>query len=169
MTHDKLSDYEVAEYFGDTLSLIYKEKMEELNNDLSCVYAHLDKISIPQVPEFHRWFARSSVPHWAAERFKAIDHINKIRNLHRKMKKDPESNRPDYIKARAIPIESLYQFKSKGKNVSCPWHEDSHPSASIKYNRLVCFQCGWKGSSIDFVMKLNGWTLKQSVEYLNKI
>lgn len=167
MIHDYLSDYQIVESFGDTLSLIYKSKMEELNNDLSPVYSHLDKMDIPQVPEFHRWFARESVPHWAKERFNSIDHINKIRNLHKKLKQSNEIL--DVEKARNIPISSIYNFNFKGKNVSCPWHEDKHPSASIKFNHLVCFQCGAKDDTISLWMKINGVRFKEAVEALNKI
>ncbi len=167
MTHDHLTDYQVANAFGDTLSLIYKEKMQELNDDLSPMYSHLDSLAIPQIPEFHRWFARATMPDWAQERFKAIDHINKIRRLYKNIKNNPEDLSVE--KARAIPISSIYDFKFKGKNVSCPYHEDSHPSASIKYNRLVCFSCGVKHDGIALMMNLNKFNFKQAVEYLNKL
>lgn len=167
MTHNRLTDYQVADAFGDTLSLIYKEKMEELNNDLSPVYAHLDKLDIPQVPSFHRWFARETVPHWAKERFKSIEHINKIRNIYKKSKNNPEELNID--KARHIPISSIYEFKFKDKNVSCPYHNDDHPSASIKYNRLICWQCGAKDDGIALIMKLNNLKFKEAIEYLNKL
>ncbi len=176
MTHDHLSDYEIAINFGDTLSLIYKEKMKELNEELSSLYAFIDSIQIPQVPDNFREFTKvcfndkilCPIGH---RNFKAIEHINKIRGMYKKMKKEPESNRPDYIKARSVPIETLYDFRRKGKNVSCPFHgEDRSPSMSLKYNRFYCFTCHVKGSSIDFIMRLNPeMKLKEAVDYLNKL
>lgn len=141
--------------------------MKELNDDLSPVYTHLDKMSVPQVPEFHRWFARETVPYWAQERFTAIEHINNIRNLHKKIKKSGDIL--DVEKARNIPISSIYDFKFKGKNVACPWHADDHPSASIKFNRLVCFSCGCKMDSIAMWQQLNNCNFKEAVEQLNKL
>lgn len=172
MTHDRLSDYQIAESFGDTLSLIYKAKIEELNQDLMSVYSHLDRLDIPQVPEFHRWFARHSLPTWAEDKFRAIEHINKIRNIYRKLKKEDANGdkRLDISRARDVLLSDIYAFTYRGKNVSCPFHgKDSHPSASIKYNRFVCFTCGLKLDSIGFFQRINNVKFVESVEYLNKL
>ena len=86
------------------------------------------------------------------------------------MKNTPEGqDQLNVQKARDVSIEMVYGFKRKGKNVSCPFHEDKHPSASIKYNKLVCFQCGYRGDSITLFMKLNNVGFKEAVEALNKI
>jgi len=168
--HDRLSDYEIAINFGDTLSLIYKEKMEELNNDLKEVYSHLDKLAIPQVPEFHRWFARATVPHWAEERFLAIEHIQKIRNLYRKIKKEPTVDKMDIEKAKAVPISTLYDWIIKKNMVSCPFHTDKTPSMKLNKNNTVkCFSCGFFGDGISLIMRLDQKTFKEAVEYLNKL
>lgn len=168
MTHDYLSDYEIAINFGDTLQMIYKAKMRELNNDLQDAYALIDSLQIPQVPEFHRYFARASMPEYYQERFRAIEHIQKIRAIYKKTKREPQGEGLDIDKARQVPIETIYDFKRKGKNVSCPFHPDIHPSASIKYNKLVCFQCGYKGDTIALFMKLNNVSFKDAVTALSK-
>lgn len=171
MIHDKLSDYQIASCFGDTLSLIYKSKMEELNNDLSPVYAHLDKLDIPQVPAFHRWFARQAVPHWAEERFRAIEHINKIRLMYRKMKKSPELESLDIQKAKTVPVTEIYPFALKrGNMTNCCFHKDDRPSMKINKNNTVkCFSCGFFGDSIKLFQTLNKVGFKEAVEALNKI
>lgn len=170
MIHDRLTDYQIASAFGDTLSLIYRDKIRELNEDLEGIYAHLDRLDIPKYTDFERWFAREALPSWAKEKLDSIKHINKIRGIYKKMKKEPESERLDIDRAKGIPIESLYVFKKKGKNVSCPFHgEDKSPSMSLKYNRFFCFSCGAKGSTIDFIMRLNSINFKESVEFLNKL
>ena len=168
--NDRLSDYEIAINFGDTLSLIYKAKMAELNEDLKEAYALIDKISVPQVPEWHREFCKNSMPHYHQHRFTAIEHIQKIRKMYKKMKNSPEESEGNQLnieKARNVPIDSIYDFHRKGKNVSCPWHEDKHPSASIKYNQLVCFQCGYKGDAIKLFMDLNKVSFRDAVKTLS--
>ena len=165
MTHSHLSDYEIAINFGDTLQIIYKAKMEELNNDLSEAYAHIDRLQIPQVPELHRYFAMESMPGHIKERFQAVKHIQTIRQIYKKIKSGKEFLNVE--KARNTPITEIYEFKFKGKNVACPWHDDSHPSASIKYNKLVCFQCGYKGDAIKFFMDLNKVSFHDAVKTLS--
>lgn len=65
----------------------------------------------------------------------------------------------DYRKAREeISIESLlnsYNVKNNGKLYSCPFHEDSTPSAGIRNNRLHCFSCGITASTIDIVCHID--------------
>jgi hypothetical protein len=167
MTHSHLSDYEIAINFGDTLQIIYKAKMEELNNDLEEAYAHIDRLQIPQVPELHRYFAMESMPGHIKERFQAVKHIQTIRGIYKKIKSGKEFL--DIEQARNVDIKKVYDFKFKGKNVSCPLHEDNHPSASIKFNRLICFSCGAKMDSIALFQNLNNSTFKEAVEYLNKL
>jgi len=167
MTHSHLSDYEIAINFGDTLQIIYKAKMEELNNDLAEAYAHIDRLQIPQVPELHRYFAQESMPGHIKERFRAVKHIQTIRQIYKKIKSGKEFL--DIEQARNVDIKKVYDFKFKGKNVSCPLHQDDHPSASIKFNRLICFSCGAKFDSIGLFQKLNNSTFKEAVEYLNKL
>ena len=166
---DRLSDYEIAINFGDTLQIIYKAKMEELNNDLAEAYAHIDRLQIPQVPELHRYFAMESMPGHIKERFRAVKHIQKIRGIYKKIKSGKEFLNVE--SARQVPISKVYDFKFKGKNVSCPFHgEDKNPSASIKFNRLVCFVCNFKPKdSIALFMEINNVGFKEAVEALNKI
>lgn len=171
MTYDRLSDYKIAINFGDTLSLIYKAKMAELNEDLKEAYALIDRLQIPQVPEFHRYFARASMPHWAQQRFTAIEHIQKIRGIYKKMKNSHPQELLDIQKAKSIPIKSLYAFQNVKKNmVSCPFHIDNSPSMKININNTVkCFSCGFFGDAIELIMKTDQINFKQAVEYLNKM
>lgn len=48
-----------------------------------------------------------------------------------------------------------YSVNRAGKFV-CPFHNDTHPSASIKNNYFNCFVCGAGGDVITFVAKLFG-------------
>lgn len=167
MIHDRLSDYEIATSFGDTLSLIYKEKIEELNKELEEYYSLIDRISIPQIPQYQRDLLISMRPNKDHINIKAVEHINKIRAIYKKIKSGKEFINVE--KARNTPITKVYDFKRKGQNVSCPFHSDVHPSASIKFNRLVCFSCGVKLDTIGLFQKLNSVGFKEAVGYLNKI
>ena len=170
MTHSHLSDYEIAINFGDTLQIIYKAKMEELNNDLEEAYTHIFKLQIPQVPELHRYFAMESMPGHIKERFRAVEHIQKIRKIWRKVKNENPEERLDISRARNVLLSDIYTFNGRGKNVSCPFHgKDAHPSASIKYNKFVCFTCGLKLDGIAFFQKINNVGFKDAVEALCKI
>ena len=167
---NKLTDYQITEAFGNTLSLIYKEKFKELNEDLSPVYEHLDSLDVPRYTDLDRWFAREALPGWAKERFRSIEHIQKIKNMWRKMKTQPESEKLDIERAKAVPIESLYPMARRGGNVSCFRHEDKHPSAKLnKNNTIKCFQCGFFGDSVSVFMALHNVGFKEAVLGLGKM
>jgi len=166
----RLTDYQVAEAFGDTLSLIYRDKMAELDEELQPVMNHLEQFNIPRYSDFVRWFARQVIPLWAKQDISAIDHMNKIKTLRAKMKKDPDYREKLNIeKARAVPITQVYEFKRRGTQVCCPFHPDVHPSASIKYNRLHCFQCGANHDGIGLFQKLNQVNFITAVNAINKL
>jgi hypothetical protein len=108
------------------------------------------------------------MPGHIKERFQAVKHIHKIRKIWKGIKNGEE--RLDVSSARNVLLSDIYTFNSRGKNVSCPFHgKDAHPSASIKYNKFVCFTCGLKLDSIAFFQKLNNVGFKEAVEALNKI
>lgn len=52
----------------------------------------------------------------------------------------------------------------------CPFHEDSRPSLTfnVRKNRYRCFVCDASGSSIDLVMKSQGWNFYESCKWLAK-
>lgn len=168
MIHNSLTDHQIADAFSDTLSLIYRKKLAEINEELQPTYNVLDSIEIPQVSDFTRWFVKKCFMTDPRTRmlFNSIDHINKIR----RMKRMPQTEGLDIERAKSVPIETLYNFVRKGKNVSCPFHgADKSPSMSLRYNRFYCFTCSAKGSTIDFIMRLNNLKFKEAVEYLNKL
>jgi hypothetical protein len=170
MIHDRLTDYQIASAFSDTLSLIYKDKLEELLDNVNPILSHRVFLQTPKYSDFDRFFAELTIPTSFHRDMKAIDHINKIRDLHKKMKKNPESEVLNIEKAKAVPIESLYPFRYKGKNVFCPFHDNTNtPAISLKGNRYLCFSCGAKGSVIDFFMAINKTTFKEAVIKLGSL
>ena len=60
--------------------------------------------------------------------------------------------------ARNINIEDILNYYSLSKNrynmYSCIKHEDKHPSASVKNNKLHCFSCGNYFTTIDIVSQM---------------
>lgn len=72
---------------------------------------------------------------------------------------------PDMIeRAREYPIDNLVEVK-RGKAL-CIFHDDNHPSMSIKDNRFYCFSCGAKGDTIELVMKRDSLTFPEAVKVL---
>jgi hypothetical protein len=68
-------------------------------------------------------------------------------------------------RAREYPVEQLLETSGK-KIVRCPFHDDKHPSASIKWNRLHCFVCDKTWGPIDLVMEKEGLSFIEAVERL---
>lgn len=76
---------------------------------------------------------------------------------------------------KVIPIENVIgkftrmKSNSLGFQAHCPFHEDKIASLIIykKTNSFYCFSCGVGGSSLDFLMKLNGdLNLSKAVDFL---
>jgi hypothetical protein len=58
------------------------------------------------------------------------------------------------------------------KNIRCPFHgEDRKPSLKVypEDNFFICFACGSKGSSIDFIMQYKNCSFKEAVQYLSNL
>jgi hypothetical protein len=68
-------------------------------------------------------------------------------------------------RAREYPIENLVGSSKRGM-VCCPFHDDQHPSASIKNNKLHCFACNRTWGTIDFIMEKEGVGFKEAVTSL---
>ena len=53
----------------------------------------------------------------------------------------------------------------KGKAL-CPFHDDHHPSFSVRHNRGRCFACSWHGDIIDYMQQRHNMTFRDAVERL---
>lgn len=55
-------------------------------------------------------------------------------------------------------------------SIKCPFHPDSKPSASIHNTRdkFRCHQCDVAGDVIDVVSTVEGLTIREAIEWLNK-
>lgn len=163
-----LTDHQIAEAFGKTLSSIYKKKCEEINEELAPAYRHLDFLDTPRFIDFDRWFARKTLPRQYQDLFNSLEHIGKIRRLYKRIKNMPVTNgmtQSDIERAKSVPIESFYQSpKRNGKNVICPFHNEKTPSMKINTNNSAkCFGCGWYGDAIKFWMGLHKADFKTAV------
>ena len=70
----------------------------------------------------------------------------------------------------ALTIQEVaegYGLHFERNKALCPFHNDSHPSASIKNNRFHCYVCGLHLGVIDFVMKLFCLDCKAAMNKLN--
>ena len=89
-----------------------------------------------------------------------LEHPEDSRNVNRV---SPE----EVAKALAFPFTELLEF-NKANFANCPFHKEKVPSFHliVKNNRAHCFSCGWTGSTIDYLMKINDWDFKRAVRKL---
>ena len=74
--------------------------------------------------------------------------------------------------AESAPIrEVVERYTDQGikrNTFLCPFHDDTHPSASFKRdNRWTCYVCNASGDSVDFVAKLFGLRPIDAAKKLN--
>jgi len=93
----------------------------------------------------------------------------KIKDLKYPNRKRPEGITDAMIEqAKQYPIGDLIDSGShRGKMVNCPFHEDKHPSASIKNNRVHCFSCNKTWDAISFIMETRKTDFVGAVKFLN--
>lgn len=78
---------------------------------------------------------------------------------------DPKTLSPEQIqRAREYPISQILGTESS--KINCPFHDDTHPSASIKNNKLHCFVCNETWDTISLVMKGSNLTFSEAVRRL---
>ena len=88
--------------------------------------------------------------------------------------KPSKDNKINKDKAKAVPIQDLYDFQKVFKTSTrikalCPFHHEKTSSFLIylKSNTFHCFGCHQSGDSIDFIMKLKGIGFIQAVKELS--
>jgi len=128
------------------------------------------------IPETTHWIDRIKIDP-IAKVFMSFDPIVKKINALQKflnLTSPISSNRIDTTKAKAYPIQEMYDFQkvrrsSKRIQCSCPFHTDQSPSFVIylESNTCHCFSCGFNGDSISIGMKLNNESFINTVRRLN--
>jgi hypothetical protein len=85
------------------------------------------------------------------------------------------NNRIDTTKAKAYPIEEMYDFQkvrrsAKRIQCSCPFHTDDKPSfvVYLESNTCHCFSCQFNGDSISFAQKLYNESFINAVRRLSQ-
>jgi len=50
----------------------------------------------------------------------------------------------------------------------CPFHQDNHPSLQVNQDKQVfyCFSCQRKGDVVNFIMQIEGLTIKEACQFL---
>lgn len=62
----------------------------------------------------------------------------------------------------------LYGVHFNSRNqANCPFHEDKHPSASIKHGRFHCYVCNLHLDIFDFVTRITGCDFPDAKKLLN--
>jgi hypothetical protein len=71
------------------------------------------------------------------------------------------------LRAREYPFEDLLPGELRHGRCACPVHGGNNNQAfTVKNNRGRCFNCGWQGDTIDYVMVTEGYTFPQAVKRL---
>ena len=65
-------------------------------------------------------------------------------------------------------VLALYGSPLQNGRAMCPFHQDRHPSLTIKNERWRCWACGERGDAIDFVARLNGFGVQEAMETINR-
>jgi len=64
-------------------------------------------------------------------------------------------------------VITYYASPVKFNKFNCPFHNDTHASATVKNNRFHCWSCSAKGDVLDFTMNLFGLNLPDACSKLN--
>lgn len=60
-------------------------------------------------------------------------------------------------------------YPNRNGKYKCPFHDDKHPSGSVKFNQFKCFStCGKSWNVINFVMEMENCDKKTALAYLDK-
>lgn len=73
----------------------------------------------------------------------------------------------DAVDIRAVCELYGVHLDSRGYGL-CPFHDDKHPSASVKNGRFRCFVCNLHLDCFDFVMQITGCDFKTAQATLNQ-
>lgn len=70
-------------------------------------------------------------------------------------------------------IGDFYELEKRGKEFTClcPFHDDHHLGSFMvneSKNIFQCFSCGAGGDSIDFLMKHEGYTFTEAIQWLGR-
>ena len=73
------------------------------------------------------------------------------------------------LKQRITPTEAIERYtgiQGRRGRYLCPFHNDTHPSISVKGNRWTCWSCGASGDIIDFTRGYFGLSFREAVAKL---
>ena len=86
------------------------------------------------------------------------------------MKLYQDNHAKEIILSRVTPemvIERYTGQRSRHKKYCCPFHNDQHPSLSVKGTHWRCWSCGENGDVFDFVQKYFGIGFREALHKLN--
>lgn len=159
----------------EVLSGLYRLRVNDLKDRTSpALKAH----NIPQ-EEWSVYWAFVSGFDWTlirrkeklAEVITELDNVLNAYNILTSLKEPNKFEELDIDGAKEYPIQSLYygELKKAGRlfKGKCPFHQEDSPSFFVYPNNTFhCFGCQEHGSSIDFVMKLEGISFVDAVRRL---
>ena len=145
------------------------DKIKELEEDILLLYSRYLKARIRIIDYGDRWFWKI----WLNTFYKP-----EIKDKQRELKRWKRYISPvkreiddlDIQQAREVELKEVIDIplKKKGSNYVglCPFHNEKTPSFFVKGNRYKCFGCGESGNTLDYFIKVNGFTFLEAVKKL---
>ena len=155
----------------------YKEVIIDLEKEIS---TQINLINNATTDEFTLWFCKEII---------AMEHISTLLSYDRHLSRlsrqwaflNPNNknmynhNFQEKIEyAKSVPINAIVSRFIELKKVGndhigkCPFHDDKNPSLRCyaNGNNFYCFGCHEGGSTIDFVMKIQGCSFGEAIKFL---
>lgn len=170
-----LTDHEAMGIFFPNRKDKLREVLYEWRDHWNPKYFHLKKLYDQAANEDYRDIFRVMLGRqWEAAK---KNHQRISRMIAELDGVDPKKEKDLINFAKIIPLEEIYSFKQisspRGKRTqaSCPFHKERTGSFMIyrDQNTWHCFgECSEGGDSVDFIRKLTGRNLRDSVDFLIK-
>jgi len=165
----RYSGREWCEIFGNEGRITIKRKIAELEKEAKelslWIYESFRKI-YQTANQNSVWFYELLIKvFWGLDLDILNKKIERLKWSLKKKNKTTEISDEVITKARNYPVENLVEA-NKHHFSTCPFHEDRHPSLYSKNGYFHCFQCGFSGDGIAFVMKRDRLSFKEAVKFL---
>ena len=145
------------------------DKIKELEEDILLLYSRYLKARIRIIDYGDRWFWKIWLNVFYTPEIKEKQReLRRWRRYLKPIQGGIDDN--DIQQAREVELREVIDIPltKKGSNYigTCPFHNEKTPSFFVKGNRYKCFGCGESGNTLDYFIKVNGFTFLEAVKKL---
>ena len=144
------------ELLSTSSTLFLETMLREIDNKIMELCAEYRDDFVNNEEYVNRLLLAETIASWEAQRKRVK---SELRVLEGKGISDGKLER-----AKLRRFEEFIEVKKN--KASCPFHEDRHPSFSIRGDKGHCFSCGFHGDVVDFIMQKNGFDFQQAINFL---